>query len=142
MHALERYRKNRGLSQRGLAKKSGVSPATVYELEAGRRPDPRPSTLRKLADVLDVEVNDLLEDPNSIGTGENMGAFTAVYERDGKWWVGYVEELPGANAQGESLQETRESLREAVELILEANRELTRREFEGEEVLREPLLYA
>ena|SRR5215210_2064678 len=142
MRGLEKHRKNRGLSQRALARESGVSPATIYELETGRRPDPRPSTLRKLAIVLEVEVSDLLEAPNAKEDGENIGAFTAVYERDGHWWIGYVEELPGANAQEETLQETRESLREAVELILEANRELTRKEFEGEEVVREPLLYA
>jgi predicted RNase H-like HicB family nuclease len=65
--------------------------------------------------------------------------FTAVFERDGEWWIGYVEELPGANAQGESLQECRESLREAVSLVLETNRELTRREFEGRDVVREPM---
>jgi transcriptional regulator with XRE-family HTH domain len=142
MHGLKKHRKNRGLSQRALAEKSGVSPATIYELETGRRPDPRPSTLRRLAHVLGVEVHDLLETSASLEAGENIGAFTAVYERDGHWWIGYVEELPGANAQGETLEETRESLREAVELILEANRELTRREFEGEEVVREPLLPA
>jgi|SRR5215203_4331272 len=142
MHGLEKHRKNRGLSQRALAKKSKVSPATIYELENGRRPDPRPSTLRKVADALGVEVQDLLEPSDAKEVGESMGAFTAVYERDGDWWIGYVEELPGANAQGETLEEVRESLREAVDLILEANRELTRREFEGEDVVREPLLYA
>jgi transcriptional regulator with XRE-family HTH domain len=142
MHGLEWHRKNRGLSQRDLAEKSGVSPATIYELETGRRPAPRPSTLRKLADALYVDVSALLEHPNDKEAGENMGAFTAVYQREGDWWIGYVEELPGANAQGGTLGETRESLREAVDLILEANRELTRREFEGEDVVREPLLYA
>lgn len=49
--------------------------------------------------------------------------FTAVFEQDGDWWIGYVEELPGANTQGKTLDETRENLKEAVELILEANRE-------------------
>ncbi len=50
--------------------------------------------------------------------------FTAVFEQDGDWWVGYVEELPGANTQGATLEEARENLKEAVALILEANREL------------------
>lgn len=53
-----------------------------------------------------------------------MDKFTAVYEHRGKWWVGYVEELPGANTQGETLEKTRENLKEAIQLILEANREL------------------
>lgn len=65
--------------------------------------------------------------------------FTAVFERDGDWWMGYVEELPGANTQGATLEEARENLREAVELILEANRELARRESAGNAVIREPL---
>lgn len=46
--------------------------------------------------------------------------FTAVFERDGEWWMGYVEELPGANTQGATLGEARANLKEAVELILEA----------------------
>ncbi len=50
--------------------------------------------------------------------------FTAIFEQDGDWWVGYVEELPGANTQGATLDEARENLKEAVELIIEANREL------------------
>ncbi len=50
--------------------------------------------------------------------------FTAVFEQDGDWWVGYVEGLPGANTQGATLEEARENLKEAVALIIEANREL------------------
>ena len=52
--------------------------------------------------------------------------FTAVFDRDGAWWIGYVDELPGANTQGRTLGEARENLREAVALVLEANRELDR----------------
>ncbi|HEV2235567.1 MAG TPA: type II toxin-antitoxin system HicB family antitoxin [Ktedonobacterales bacterium] len=48
--------------------------------------------------------------------------FTAVYEQDGDWWVGYIEELPGANTQGATLDEVRANLREAVEFVLEATR--------------------
>jgi len=55
-----------------------------------------------------------------------MNKFTAVFERDGGWWIGYVEELPGANTQGRTLEEARENLKEAVALVIEANRELTR----------------
>ena len=54
--------------------------------------------------------------------------FTAVFEHVGKWWIGYIEELPGANTQGRTLEEARENLKEAAHLIIEANRELTRRE--------------
>lgn len=61
--ALEHIRRLRGLSQRELAEKAGVSPATVYELEVGKRPTPRPSTLRKLAEALEVEIADILGEP-------------------------------------------------------------------------------
>ncbi len=50
--------------------------------------------------------------------------FMAVFEKIEDWYIGYVEELPGANTQGKTLEETRENLKEAIELILESNREL------------------
>jgi predicted RNase H-like HicB family nuclease len=65
--------------------------------------------------------------------------FTAVFEQVGKWWIGYVEELPGANTQGRTLEETRDNLREAVQLLIEANRELAQREIAGKPVIREEL---
>ena len=51
--------------------------------------------------------------------------FTAVFEKAGDWYIGYVEELPGANTQGRTLDEARENLREAIELVWQANRELS-----------------
>ena len=68
--------------------------------------------------------------------------FTAVFEKDGDWWIGYVEELPGANSQGKSLEETRENLKEAIAMVIEANRELTKRETEGKEVIKEQISVA
>lgn len=52
-----------------------------------------------------------------------MNTFTAVYQKDGDWVIAYVEELPGANSQGRTLEEARENLREAVDLILCATKE-------------------
>jgi len=49
---------------------------------------------------------------------------TAIFEQIDGWWLGYVEELPGTNTQGKTLDEARENLREAVQLIVEVNREL------------------
>ena len=69
-----------------------------------------------------------------------MYAFTAIYRKVAEGYVGYVEELPGANTQGATLDETRNSLREAVELVLEANRELSEREIGSADVIREPLV--
>ena len=48
--------------------------------------------------------------------------FTAVFQRVAEGYIGFVEELPGANTQGATLEETRANLSEAVELVLEANR--------------------
>jgi predicted RNase H-like HicB family nuclease len=63
--------------------------------------------------------------------------FTAVFEKVDNWYIGYVEELPGANTQGKTLDEARENLREAVELILKSNRELAEKELAGKDVIRE-----
>ena len=48
--------------------------------------------------------------------------FIAVFERDGEWYLGYCPEIPGANGQGKTLEDCRESLREAISLILEDRR--------------------
>jgi len=50
--------------------------------------------------------------------------FTAVYQKRGRWYVAYVEEIPGVNTQGRTLAEARENLKEALQLILEENRRL------------------
>jgi len=52
-------------------------------------------------------------------------------------YVAFVEELPGANTQGDTLEEARENLREAVELVIEANRELAEQSLSGQAVTRE-----
>jgi predicted RNase H-like HicB family nuclease len=65
--------------------------------------------------------------------------FTAVFEQDGSWWIGNVEELAEANAQGATLDEARDNLREAVELIVAVNRDLARQDAIGKTVMREPL---
>ena len=62
---------------------------------------------------------------------------TAVYIPVPEGYVAFVEELPGANTQGTTLDEARANLREAVELVLEANRELSERSIAGREVTRE-----
>ena len=49
--------------------------------------------------------------------------FTAILERDGDWYVAYCPEVPGANGQGRSRQEARESLAEAIKLIFLDRRE-------------------
>ena len=64
---------------------------------------------------------------------------TAVFEKVPEGYIGYVEELPGANTQAATLAEARVSLAEAVELVLEANRELAESRLGDRDVIREPL---
>jgi predicted RNase H-like HicB family nuclease len=68
--------------------------------------------------------------------------FTAVYRKLPEGYIGFIEELPGANTQGRTLDEVRSNLREATELILEANRDLARQNMDEAEVIREPLRIA
>jgi predicted RNase H-like HicB family nuclease len=49
--------------------------------------------------------------------------FTAVFERDGEWYVAYSPEIPGANGQGRTKEEARRSLVDAIALILQDRRE-------------------
>jgi predicted RNase H-like HicB family nuclease len=63
---------------------------------------------------------------------------TAVYVEVPEGYVAFVEEIPGTNTQGDTLEEARENLREAVVLVLEANRELAEKFLTGQVVTREP----
>ncbi len=65
---------------------------------------------------------------------------TAVFQKVSEGYVGFVEELPGANTQGATLDEARANLAEAVELVLEANRTLAEETIQGQEVIREKML--
>jgi len=62
---------------------------------------------------------------------------TAVYMKVPEGYVAFIEELPGANTQGETLEEARENLNEAVALVLEANRTMAEQSLEGAAVIRE-----
>jgi predicted RNase H-like HicB family nuclease len=65
--------------------------------------------------------------------------FTAVFRQVPEGYIGFVEELPGANTQGATLDEARANLQEAVALILDANRELAQQSAGTGPVIREPL---
>lgn len=62
---------------------------------------------------------------------------TAVFVKVPEGYVAFVEELPGANTQGVTLEEARDNLREAVELVVEANRTLARESLRGQTVIGE-----
>ena len=88
-----------------------------------------------------------MDDPASLsrqlGTqiGEIMSVtsmkLTAVFMKVPEGYVAFIEELPGANTQGLTLDETRENLHEAVALVLDANRAMSEQSLEGAAVIRE-----
>ncbi|HZV34112.1 MAG TPA: type II toxin-antitoxin system HicB family antitoxin [Verrucomicrobiae bacterium] len=67
---------------------------------------------------------------------------TAVFRKFPEGYAAFVEELPGANTQGATLDEARANLAEAVAMVLEANRQLAEEELRGQDVIREPLALA
>jgi len=64
---------------------------------------------------------------------------TAVYQAVSEGYIAFVEELPGANTQGATLDEARANLREAVVMVMKANRALAEADLAGASVIREPL---
>ena len=67
---------------------------------------------------------------------------TAVFEKVPEGYIAFVEELPGANTQGETIEEARTNLQEAVEMVLEANRELAEQSLAGQSFTREAFVLA
>ena len=65
---------------------------------------------------------------------------TAVYRKVPEGYIGFVEELPGANTQGATIDEARENLKEAIDLVIEANRALAQEWSDGEEIIRERIV--
>ena len=65
--------------------------------------------------------------------------FTAVYKKSGSWYSGWIEEIPGVNTQGKTLAETKENLKEALLLILETNRMLSKKSAGRSVITRENL---
>ena len=66
-------------------------------------------------------------------------ALNAVFEAVPEGYIAFVEELPGANTQGDTLEESRANLEEAVALVLEAKRTLAKERLAGRTVIREPM---
>jgi predicted RNase H-like HicB family nuclease len=64
---------------------------------------------------------------------------TAVFQKVPKGYIGFVEQLPGANSQGRTLSQTRKNLREAIALTLQANRTLLRESLRGRKTIREQI---
>ena len=66
--------------------------------------------------------------------------FTAVFKKFPEGYSAFIEELPGANTQGRTLEEARNNLFEAVELVLETNRQLAEESMEGQDIIRESFM--
>lgn len=66
--------------------------------------------------------------------------FTAIYQKHGKWYLGWIEEIPGVNTQGNTLKEAKENLKDALRLILETNKMLARIEGGQKRITREPII--
>ncbi len=62
---------------------------------------------------------------------------TAVFQKVPEGYIGFVEELPGSNTQGDTLEEARNNLEEAVQLVLDANRQLAEESLQGQDVIKE-----
>ena len=67
---------------------------------------------------------------------------TAVYQKHKNWYLGWVEEIPGANTQGKTLRETKANLKDALRLILETNKRLAEKTAPKRKVIREPISLA
>lgn len=65
--------------------------------------------------------------------------FTAIYQKRGKWYLGWIEEVPGVNTQGKTAKEVKENLREALRLVLDVNASLVKQYSRGHKVSRESL---
>ena len=64
---------------------------------------------------------------------------TAVFQKVAEGYIAFVEELPGANSQGDTLEEARTNLQEAVQLVLESNRAVAEETIRNKSVIREPI---
>ena len=65
--------------------------------------------------------------------------FTAVYRKNGKWYLGWIEEISGVNTQGRTIKEVKENLKDALLLIIETNRLINKIEV-GKKAIREPFI--
>ena len=66
---------------------------------------------------------------------------TKIFQKVPEGYIAFVEELPGANTQAETLDQARNNLEEAIQLVLEANRFLAEEKLQGQEIIRESIVY-
>jgi len=66
-----------------------------------------------------------------------VNKLTAVFEKVQEGYIGFIEELPGANSQGATLEEVRKNLKEAIDLVIESNRHLIEEDLKGKDLIKE-----
>ena len=65
---------------------------------------------------------------------------TAVYQKHGDWYLGWVEEVPGVNTQGKTMKEVKENLKEALEMVLGVNRMIVEKDRPRGKVTRQKIV--
>lgn len=68
-----------------------------------------------------------------------LNTYTAVIVKEGDMYVAYAEEVPGANTQGKTIDEAKENLKEAIELVIDANKQLAKKTLGRRKLLREKI---
>ena len=66
---------------------------------------------------------------------------TKIFQKVPEGYLAFVEELPGANTQAETLDKARNNLEEAIQLVLEANRFLAEEQLQGQDIISESIMY-
>ena len=70
-----------------------------------------------------------------------MNTYTAVYKKQGSWYLAWIEEIPGVNTQGKTLKEAKENIKDALALILQTNRSISRKHLSKGDAIRESVKY-
>src|SRR5262245_42935817 len=102
----------------------------------------RPECLARLAGGCKVARRSVRATETKVGPMRRHLELTAVFRKVPEGYIAFIEELPGANTQGRTLDEARVNLREAAALVLEANRTLAMQDIDQNSVIREPLRIA
>lgn len=69
-------------------------------------------------------------------------SYTAIIQKVEEGYIGFVEEIPGANTQAATIEEVRENLKEAIQLVLESNRVFLNEIIADKNVIREPINFS
>jgi len=69
-------------------------------------------------------------------------SFTAIIQKVEEGYIGFVEEIPGANTQGKTIEEVRENLKEAIQLVLDSNKLFLSKITADKNIIREPINFS